>query len=416
MTYRPRVVDGELKARLRATGAVVIEGPRACGKTETARQAAASEVLLDVDSTARAAMAIDPSLVLAGPVPRLIDEWQLEPAIWNHVRRAVDDRRQPGQFILTGSATPADDAIRHTGAGRISRLRMRPRTLFELGHSNGAISLRGLLSGERVQTVDPGITVTDIAERVSAGGWPGLLDLPAEQAVTAVRGYLEETARADLERADGVRRDPTRVLRVLRALARNTATYATLTTIAADAGGIGETITDDTVGEYVRVLERLMIVEDQPPWAPSLRSRSRLRSAAKRHFVDPSLAVAALAASPEHLLRDLNLLGNLFESLVVRDLRVHGEAMGARILQYRDNTGAEADAIIETADGGWAAFEIKLGPGQVDAAAASLLRMTERIDTNAVGTPLALGVIVGFGYGLVRPDGVAVIPIGALRP
>jgi hypothetical protein len=293
---------------------------------------------------------------------------------------------------------------------------MRPMTLFESGHSNGAISLRGLLSGERVQTVDPGITVTDIAERVSAGGWPGLLDLPAEQAVTAVRGYLEETARADLERADGVRRDPTRVLRVLRALARNTATYATLTTIAADAGGIGETITDDTVGEYVRVLERLMIVEDQPPWAPSLRSRSRLRSAAKRHFVDPSLAVAALAASPEHLLRDLNLLGNLFESLVVRDLRVHGEAMGARILQYRDNTGAEADAIIETADGGWAAFEIKLGPGQVDAAAASLLRMTERIDTNAVGTPLALGVIVGFGYGLVRPDGVAVIPIGALRP
>jgi predicted AAA+ superfamily ATPase len=293
---------------------------------------------------------------------------------------------------------------------------MRPMTLSESGHSDGAISLARLLAGEPVRAPDPGLTVADLAVRVCVGGWPGLLDLPVPEALMMVRGYLEETARADLVRVDGVRRDPVRVLRVLRALARNTATYATLTTIAADATEAGETVIDDTVGEYLRVLERLMIVEDQPAWAPSLRSRSRLRSAAKRHFVDPSLAVAALSASPEQLLRDVNLLGCLFESLVVRDLRVYAEVHGGRLLQYHDNTGAEADAIIETAEGGWAAFEIKLGPGRVDAAAASLLRMVERIDLKRAGKPRALGVIVGFGYGYVRDDGVAVIPIGALSP
>jgi len=414
--YRARIADAELQARLRASGAVVVEGPRACGKTETARRAAASEVLLDVDRTARAAAALDPTLVLDGPTPRLIDEWQLEPAIWNHIRRTVDDRQLPGQFILTGSAIPPDDATRHTGAGRMLRLRMRPMTLFESGHSAGRISLARLLAGEPARAADPGLTVRDLAVRVSVGGWPGLLDLPVPEALMVVRGYLEETARADLVRVDGLRRDPARVMRVLRALARNTATHATLTTIAADATEPGDTVGDDTVGEYLRVLERVMVVEDQPAWAPSLRSRSRLRSSARRHFVDPSLAVAALSASPEQLLRDVNVLGFLFESLVIRDLRVYAEANQGRVLQYRDNTGAEADAIIETADGGWAAFEIKLGPGRVDEAAASLLRMSQRIDTERAGPARALGVIVGFGYGYMRDDGVAVIPIGTLAP
>jgi len=401
---------------LRATGAVVIEGPRATGKTETARQVAASEVLLDVDTAARDAAAIDPVLILPGETPRLIDEWQLEPGIWNHVRRAVDDRADPGQFILTGSAVPQDDATRHTGAGRFLRLRMRPMSLFESGHSTGQVSLANLLAGESVRATNPGLKIADIAERVSVGGWPALVARPVREAIATVRGYLEETARTDVARGDGVRRDPARVLRVLRALARNTATYATLTTIAADAANADDPIIDDTVGAYLHALERILVIEDQPAWAPSLRSRARLRGSAKRLFVDPSLAVAAMSATPERLLRDPNLLGLLFEALVIRDLRVYSQPLGGRVFGYRSNTGSEADAIVELPDGGWAAFEVKLGPGAVDAAAASLLRVVQQIDTDRVGEPRALAVIVGFGYGYMRDDGVAVIPIGALGP
>ncbi len=402
--------------RLQSTGAVVVEGPKACGKTATARQIAASEVLLDVDRQARQAVAVDPALGLEGPTPRLIDEWQLEPEIWNHVRRAVDDRGVPGQFVLTGSAVPADDITRHTGAGRITRLQMRPMSLFETGHSSGVVSLAALLDGGTARSPDPGITVAGIASLVAVGGWPGNLGFTVDRSVRAVRDYLDEIRRVDVSRVDGVRRDPLRVGRLLRALARNTATYAAATTLAADTGGADGAIDDDTVRDHLIALERLMIVEDQPAWSPHLRSRSILRSSAKRHFVDPSLAVAALRGTPERLLKDLDLLGFLFESLVIRDLRVYAQAADAQVLQYRDNTGLEVDAIVESADGRWGAFEVKLGPGMVDQAAASLLKFAERVDTSRVGEPAVLGVIVGFGYGYHRDDGVAVIPIGALGP
>lgn len=416
MIYRPRIVDAELVARLSATGAVVIEGPKACGKTATARQVAASEVLLDVDANARQAIAVDPALVIDGETPRLIDEWQLEPEIWNHIRRTIDDRKQPGQFILTGSAVPADDITRHTGAGRITRLRMRPMTLFETDRSNGNISLARLLAGEPARSAEPGLTVADLAEEIAIGGWPGVRDLTLDQSLRAVRDYLDEIRRVDVHRVDGTRRDPSKVGQLLRSLARNVATYAAATTLANDTGGADGPLKDDTVRAYLGALERLMIVEDQPAWAPHLRSKYVLRSAAKRHFVDPSLAVAALRATPERLLRDLNLFGFLFESLVIRDLRVYAQASDAHVLQYRDSNNLEVDAIVETADGGWAAFEIKLGPGQVDEGAASLSRFAKQIDTDICGEPAALGVIVGTGYGYVRDDGIAVIPIGALRP
>lgn len=416
MIYRPRIIDAELVARLSATGAVVIEGPKACGKTATARQVAASEVLLDVDANARQAIAVDPALVIDGETPRLIDEWQLEPEIWNHIRRTVDDRRRPGQFILTGSAVPADDITRHTGAGRITRLRMRPMTLFETGRSNGNISLAQLLAGEPARSADPGLTVADLAEEIAIGGWPGFRGLTLDQSLRAVRDYLDEIRRVDVRRVDGTRRDPSKVGQLLRSLARNVATYAAATTLANDTGGADGPLKDDTVRAYLDALERLMIVEDQPAWAPHLRSKYVLRSAAKRHFVDPSLAVAALRATPDRLLRDLNLFGFLFESLVVRDLRVYAQASDAHVLQYRDSNNLEVDAIVETADGGWAAFEIKLGPGQVDEGAASLSRFAKQIDTDTCGEAAALGVIVGTGYGYVRDDGIAVIPIGALRP
>ena len=414
--YRPRVADRELAERLASAGAVLLDGARACGKTETARRAAASEVLLDVDQAAQEALAVDPGLVLQGETPRLIDEWQLAPVLWNHVRRAVDERRASGQFILTGSAVPPDDATRHTGAGRISRLRLRPMSLSELGYSNGEISLAALLDGNAKAGTTAHLSTERLAELLCVGGWPGHLRLSAQAAMLANRDYLEDVCRADLERVDGVRRDPERVRRFLRSLGRNVATCASVATITRDANGPDDHLTPPTAVGYLAALERLMVVEDQPPWAPRLRSRSRLRAAPKRHFVDPSLAVAALGAGPERLLKDFEWFGFLFESMVVRDLRVYAQAAGAAVYHYRDNTDLEVDAIVEGAPGRWAALEIKLGMGRVEEAAANLLRFAERVDTTAVGEPAALGVIVGSGYGYRREDGVWVIPCGALGP
>ncbi len=416
MTYLPRIVDAELDARLGAAGAVVIEGPKASGKTETARRRAASSVLLDVDENARRAAAVDPSLVLDGPTPRLIDEWQVEPGLWNHVRRAVDDRGVPGQFVLTGSSVPADDVARHTGAGRFSFLRMRPMTLFETGHTNGAVSLGALLTGHPPRSDDPGLTVADLARRITSGGWPAQHDRRVADAARAARDYLEQVRQVDVFRVAGSRRDPARIERLLRSLARNTATEVATTVLAADAGGGDGPLDRHTVAEYLDILDRLMVIEDQPAWAPHLRSRANLRSSPKRHFVDPSLAVAALGAGPERLFGDLNLLGLLFESLVIRDLRVLAQPLDGQVLHYRDNYGVEADAVVQLADGRWGAFEVKLGAGLVDEGAEALLRFRDAIDTRKRGEPAVLGVIAGTGFGYVRLDGIAVIPVGALAP
>lgn len=416
LTYSPRVVDQELRDRLESSGAVLIEGPKACGKTETARQAAASEVRLDVDERALAAAALDPGLILAGDTPRLIDEWQVEPRVWNHVRRAVDDRRKPGQFILAGSAVPADDATRHSGAGRFSRLRMRPMSLYESGLSDGSISLRDLMDGGNARSSNS-VGLAEIAEAAVRGGWPALQKMPVDTAMKGVADYLGEVSRTDINRIDGVHRDPARVHRLLRSLARNVATHVTTTTLAADsADGGDEPLKRQTVSEYLSALERLFVIEDQLPWEPHLRSRSILRKSPKRHFVDPSLAAAALRADPAALLRDLNLFGFLFESLVVRDLRVYAQPLRGEVRQFRDNKGLEIDAIIDS-DAGWAAFEVKLGaPEAIEEAAANLLKFAGEVDTNRCGEPSALGVIVAGGYGYVREDGVQVIPITALGP
>lgn len=366
----------------------MIEGPKGCGKTATARQVARSEILRDVDDNARCAIAIDPRLVLEGPVPRLFDEWQVEPALWNHLRRAVDDRQQAGQFILTGSAAPTDDITRHTGAARITRLRMRPMSLFETGHATGTISLHALLAGDAARSPESTLSITELATLVVIGGWPGNFTRTDAQAIQATRDSLDEIRRVDLRRVDRRTRDPGKVRRLLRARGRHVTTEASLATLIADTAGVDATegeLARDTVRDSLTALERLMIIEDQPAWAPHLRSRSRIRSAVKRHFVDPSLAAAALCATPERLFADLN-------------------------------TGLEVDAIVEVADDRWAAFKVKLGQGQIDAAAASLLTFTSRVDTEKCGAPSALGVITSAGYGYRRPDGVHVIPIAALRP
>ncbi|MBI2777480.1 MAG: ATP-binding protein [Chloroflexi bacterium] len=416
-SYRARVADGELRQRLQAFGAVVVEGARGTGKTETARRASASEVRLDVEDAARAAGLLEPGILLTGDRPRLIDEWQLVPSVWNRVRRAVDDQGgEPGQFILTGSAVPADDNVRHSGALRFGRLRMRPMAMSESGDSNGTISVRALLDGERISGSDPGLTIHDIAARVCRGGWPGLLGRNVRDAGDALRTYLADIARVDLGRLDGVRREPENIARLIRSLARHTGTSASARSIAADVGGSEGPIDHHTVLEYTQALSRVFVVEDQPAWAPSLRSRARLRVAPVRHFVDPSLAAAALGAGPDRLLQDVELFGFLFESLVLHDLRVYVQPLGAQVLHYRDSGDLEADMIIERPDGRWAAIEVKLGPGAIDAAAVSLRRLADRIDQERHGAPLALVVMTGWGYAYQRPDGVAVVPIGLLGP
>jgi len=415
--YRPRTADAELASLLAAGGAVLVEGPRACGKTATARFAARSEVTLDTNLRARAAGLLDAVTLLDGDRPRLIDEWQFVPEVWNQVRRAVDDTGgQAGSFILTGSAVPADDATRHSGAGRILRLRMRPMSLAEPGYSSGDISLAGLFAGERARAAESGLTVRDIASLVSVGGWPGLQGRSVDDALAALRGYLADTARTDLPRVDGVQREPERIKRVLHSLARYTATQVSARAIAADVGGPDEPIKHQTVLQYVDALTRIFVVEDLPAWSPALRSKSRLREAPKRHFVDPSLAAAALGARPERLVREVDTLGLLFESLVVRDLRIYAQAMDADVLHYHDNTGLEADAVVQSRDGSWGAFEVKLGLSAIDDAADTLLRLAARVDIDRHGAPTVLAVITGWGYGYRRPDGVSVIPIGALAP
>ncbi|MDE0480832.1 MAG: DUF4143 domain-containing protein [Gammaproteobacteria bacterium] len=417
MEYLPRIVDAELSLLLEATGAVLIEGPKACGKTETALRAAASEVRLDRDENAKQMVDLDVGTVLAGETPRLIDEWQLAPRIWNHVRHEVDRRRAPGQFILTGSSKPADDQTRHSGAGRFSRLRMRPCALSESGQSSSRISLAKLLRGEPQSAVRQEMTIPSLAEIVCAGGWPANVGKPLAAAIRANRGYVREISHVDIAQAGGKSYDPLKVERLLRSLARNVATPAAKSKVAADVGGAnGQKLNPDTAAEYLEALTRLMVVEDQPAWAPNLRSRTRLRAAAARHFVDPSLAVAALGITPDRLLADLEYFGFLFESLVTRDLRIYAQAADARVYHYREKDGLEVDAIVETADGRWAAFEIKLGERWIAEGQKNLLRLAGRLAETDHGKPAALAVIVPNGYGHFKPGEVGIVPINALGP
>lgn len=416
MPYSSRIADFELQERLESSGAVLVEGPKACGKTETARQQAKSEVLLDVDDEARNAAEINPGLILDGRTPRLIDEWQVVPRVWNYVRREVDNRGDPGQFVLAGSAQPTDDETRHTGAGRVSRLRMRPMSLHELGISNGQVSLAKLLGGEKAEAADPGIELQEMAEALCRGGWPGFRQLGLDPALRSIRDYLDEVVRADLE-AIGQSHRPEKVMRLLQSLARNLATPAAATTLASDASESGDSITSATVGEYLEALSRLFIIEDQPSWRPHLRSRYTLRKTSKRHFVDPSLAVAALRATPQALMGDLNTFGFFFESMVVRDLRIYAQPLDARIEHYRDSNDLEIDAIINCRDGRWGAVEVKLGgETAIEEAATALRKFTRQVDTSRAGKPAMLMVVTAGGYGYEREDGVQVVPIGTLGP
>lgn len=413
MRYLPRVVDGELADRLAASGAVVIEGPKAAGKTATASRAAQSEVRFDTDEEARGALSVAPSLVLEGAQPRLLDEWQVAPSVWNLVRRHIDDSGgSPGQFILTGSSVPNDDINRHTGAGRFSFLRMRPMTLFETGHTNAAVSFSALLAGDRPTSTDPGLTVADIAERIVIGGWPAHFDTSTENAMRFNRDYLRQVRDVEVSQvAGGRRRDPQRIGGLLQSLGRNIASEVKRTVLAQESS-----LSAPTVDDYLDILSRLMLIEDQPAWSPSMKSAARLRRAPKRHFVDPSLAVATSdTAGPQALLRELSHMGALFESLAVRDIRVLAQPLGGSVFHYRDSNDLEVDIVVQS-DSGWAAFEVKLNPRQVDKGANSLVRLKQSINTDLWGEPSCLGVITATGYAYERQDGVMVLPLGTFAP
>lgn len=417
--YIPRAVDQEIAEALEGAPVVVIEGAKACGKTWTGRNHARSEVSFEQDEQARTLARLLPRRFLTGAEPRLIDEWQIIPEVWNSIRHMADEQRRNGRFILTGSSRPAQDAIRHSGAGRIMRVRMRPMSLAEASVSTEEVSLGALVNGEACAASRPDISVVEVTEELCRGGWPEHLGVSVGFAQRRLRAYLDETARVDVSQVGGgKRRDSQKVTRLLASIARNTATTASCAKLAADtAGGSTADPAQDqrTAAEYLEVLRALFVVEDLPAWSAALRSRARLIRASKRHFVDPSLAAAILRAGPERLLADLKTLGILFESLVVRDLRIYAQAHEAAVWHYRDTKHNEIDAIVDWGDGRWIAVEIKLGSmGAVDEAANTLNRVCARVDTDKTGPPVRKLVITASGYGYDRPDGVTVLPITAL--
>ena len=409
-SYVSRLADGELTQALNRAGAVLIEGPRACGKTETAKQHSASVVHLDRDPSSAQLAQINPSLVLSGETPRLLDEWQLAPELWNAVRGEVDSRQAKGQFILTGSTAPQAEGSRHSGAGRIARVRMRTMSLYELGRSSGAVSLQQLLQGELVEATFESLDYIELTEILVRGGWPAFREDSPNDASANLADYLETITNVDLEAVDGVRRDPIRLRRLINALARSTAIEVTISTLARDETSLSR----DAVREYLAALERVFILENQPAWSTHLRSSATLRNEPKRHFADPSLAAAALNAGPQRLQREPGFTGQLFESLVVHDLRVFSAALRGIVSHARDSVGREIDAIVQIPDGAWAGFEVKLAstPVVVDQAAAGLLNFAEQVTE----PPASLNVVVPEGASYRRPDGVNVIAFAALGP
>jgi len=356
-----------------------------------------------------------PSLLLKGKTPRLIDEWQMAPVIWDAVRFAVDQRGETGQFILTGSAVPTDNAVRHTGTGRISRMLMRPMSLFESLESNGAVSLKTLFDGNTDVECVSSLTIEKLAFALTRGGWPASVSQKEAAALKQVQNYADAVINIDVSRVDGVEKNPARVRALMRSLARNVSTTANMTTIRDDIAGNDEHITEKTIASYLNALRRIFVIEDLPAWSPAMRSKTALRSSPKRHFIDPSIATAVLRAGPNSLLQDFNSFGLLFESLCIRDLRVYANAIDGEVFHYRDKSGLEADAIIHLRDGRWGAFEIKMGAREIDQAAENLKKLREKINVEKMKEPAFLAVLTATELGYRRADGVLVVPIGCLR-
>lgn len=420
--YKHRLVDAELTLYLKTFGAVCVEGPKWCGKTWTSAHHSASECSL-ADPRGnfqnRRMAEMDPALVLKGERPRLLDEWQEVPHLWDAVRYGVDDAGKPGQFILTGSATPTTKGVLHSGAGRIARLRMHTMTLFESGDSSGEVSLQKLCQGEfkRNKATGP-VALQRLAELIVRGGWPAALGMPLNRSRLLPREYLRAVVNDDINRLDGIKRDSSKMQLLLRSLARNECSLASVRRLVGDIQAVdAQDIDIKTVNGYLDVLRRLFLLENQQPFGFGLRSSVRVRQAEKWHFTDPSLAAALLGATPKRLLDDLNTLGLLFESLVERDLRIYAGTFNAKLYHYRDYKDREIDAVIEMPDGSWGAIEIKLGANQIDAAAAGLIKLRDSLVAESPSNaPAFLCVVCGLSDAAYRrPDGVYVVPVTALR-
>lgn len=419
-------MDGMLAKKLQAKGAVLIEGPKWCGKTTTAEELAASKIMLartDIKESFKSLLEIDTDAALTGATPMLIDEWQTVPKLWDAVRYTVDHRRMMGQFILTGSAVPDKDAekeMEHSGTGRFAWLTMRPMTLFESGESNGSVSLGNLFTMPEKILAENGLKLTDIAFLICRGGWPMSVGLPKEAALEQAFDYYDAVTKEDVTRADGVKRASDRVQRLMRAYARHQGTQASIATLKEDMKiNDNNTLDDDTIVSYLEALRKIFVVEDMPAWNPNLRSKTAIRTADTRYFVDPSIATAALGLGPDDLTADLRTMGFMFETLCVRDLRVFAEALDGKVYHYRDKSGLECDAVVHLRNGQYGLIEIKLGgESLINDGVRSLNLLTDQIDTTHMRAPAFKMILTATGdYAYRRAgDGIYVVPIGCLKP
>lgn len=420
--YKTRIVDNILKEKLESKGAVVIEGPKWCGKTTTAMEVAGSVLRMDEPSKREVNIQlseIDPSRLLKGNTPRLIDEWQIAPKLWDATRYEVDTRREVGQFILTGSAVPVDSKdITHSGTGRFTWLTMRPMSLFESGESSGDVSLEELFNcPDKINGIND-LDIDKLAFVICRGGWPSAIGMKAKAALSQAVDYYEAVVKSDINRADGVSKNPERVKRLMKSFARNQGAQIANTLIRDDIkANDTESLNEDTVASYISALKKIFVIEDMPAWNPNLRSKTAIRSSDTRYYIDPSIASAALGIGPNDLINDLNTLGLLFETMCVRDLRVYSESIGGEILHYRDKSGLECDTVIHLRNGKYGLAEIKLG-GQrlIEEGVTNLKKLYEKIDTTKMPAPSFMMIVVGTGdFAYRREDGIYIVPIGCLK-
>ena len=420
--YKQRISDRILKRKVLGKGAVLIEGPKWCGKTTTAKQLAKSVLDLGDSSVLKQSaqlIELSPKTLLEGKTPRLIDEWQALPLIWDSIRSEVDKRGEPSQFILTGSSVlPEADETIHSGTGRFAYIKMRPMSLYESGESNGTVSLTDLFEGKPFETQINELNIDDIAYLTCRGGWPWATLIPKEVALDQAFDYVDSVVNKDIQRVDGVNRNPERAKSLLRSYARNISQPIPYSTIRKDMlANDSSTLDEDTVADYVKALKKLYVIEDLAAWNPNIRSTAAIRTSDTRHFVDPSIGIASLGLGPQNLINDLKSFGFFFEDMVVRDLRVYAEALDGKLYHYKDSTGLECDTVLHRRNGSYALLEVKLGgEDNINEGAANMLKLAANIDTDKMPAPSFMAVIIGVGkYAFRRNDGVYVIPIGCLK-